>query len=1025
MPRPREVGNPAPPPDPRQPCHIADLVQRLHDRGQPEAQFRRALNLTEVSLKTVTAVLYAVVSDAASTKAASVRSGLGTAGTWVAGLNELVADPLTRGRRAFTDALIDWLSAESLSWVSDSMDTMNTVLSVLQGPATLPRRPTVCDVLGATVRARNLHAHGGDISVSSLRVAAQGCRVVALRLVAEWPCRTWTWAIASNRAWWSAQSQTASRIARDPDFSPPSHNGLYVWAGTELPLHCPDLLLPDPDPPRIFCLNSPPSGRGGRVDYLNYATNEHRRERLEAVPTPNHDWLRESAPAPMVRLVGRDSVIAGVRRLVARARVVSLVGQAGMGKTVVASALAASSETEYAGHLLWCDCNRWPPGADRLERDVFAVIRRRITDHPTLLVLDSLEVALDTDAKGYVTGAIQSLCEDRPELRILTTTLFPLNISGEVQYPIQPLDTVPPGDHVPLEDLTNYSAMQLLVDRIRDVKPSYRVVGADAGALCTIATTLGGHPLALELVGPLVGWRGATTVAAELVSTVSLPERVQGPARHRSVAAAVTYSLSSLSETDRTVLIMICSFGFVGSWSLLQAMAVQCGLEPLHLEHSLQNLEQRRLTSRVQHAALAPHALIRRQLQDDESNRGAIARVQFAAVAVVAGWYDAENPAPRPCVCPLCTGLDQLTAESYVVYPGQLQAPAPLDLLRLALAWTRGGVEDKSIDPSIQSGDEPDGVSLLDAAIAAASASDLPEALPLKMQAVEWLIHEWPAPEGLVARACHVADALYGRGDVARALELLSECAEGEYESFGDFEPVENVEVFAHGPEVFVRLMRWARAPETLGIRASACLRYLRWLLYRAGSKTTLDRRGLRKARQVSRRAQTWAAKAGDQLGMVEAAVSEAIINYLLDPRETTGVDVILRLSQVMTATSRAGGVDRTGRARGDLVLRVVTASGGEWNQLAEACLDDADKATSQSRWMDAARWIGYAELWGVSDSTPAASPNRLSLVRDRVDEQLGRGATTLAIAEARSEQRVTILREMGYSLPGEPGYVF
>ena len=1007
--------------DPRQPCHIAALIERVPGSRNPSHRVSITLALFEATLKTITGVLHGALDESSAPEAGVGLSSLGTAGTWATYLRHLVKTPTVRARRDLTESLTNWLADESLPWLGEAMEAMKTVLALVQASAASPRHPTVCDLLDAAVAVRNAQAHGGVLSSTTLREISKLCRPVALKLLAEWPCRDWTWAVSSDHTWWSLQADVASQITPNPSWPAHLQDGVYVWSGDESPLRCSDLLLGDADPPRIFCLNSRVNAHG-HAQYLEYASGTSRRGQVTPPPAHIPEWLKPAAPAPLVRMVGRASVVTKLTDLLVRARVVTVVGPAGLGKTTVAAETVRALPPEYRDHLLWCRCDLWPKGRDRLERAVLPALRHALSSRTKLLVLDSLEVAIDSEAGPSITDAIAAFCAENLDLRVLATSLIPLNVPGEQQYPLQPLESVPLDDIVPMEDLTTYPAVQLLVDRVRDVLPDYRIGPDDVEPLCMIARELGGHSLALELTGPPVAWRGAKAVARDLAADRFPVERDQGPERHRSVAAAIDYSLAALSPKDRQILTVICALA-PASWSLLQGVASDLGIDIATLEASLHSLELRRLASRMHHLVPSPHSLIQRQFRATPAALHELVEAQRSAIIVMAGWYQQEAPTAHLCPCAVCALLDEAIAERYVTSPESLIVPVPIELLRLGLNWTRGKVATGDLEAS-SSDEETDGANVLFGLLHATGATVEAVALDVRLQAVTWWLDDPFREDGWLARAIEVADDLHTVGDDAQALELLERCVVGAYNCFGSSAEVDNNDLFERGRDVFVRQMRWSDGECDRGARSRAWLRCLRWYLDCGETEPADRQQHLRKARAVARRAEIWAERVDDPAGRAEAIISRVIIDYHLRPgfehivpavTQLRWVDSLRRndpaswqwLSDVLTLLLQ--------RCLGHL----ETGLTGHWAN----CVEAAEQCLGQEHWTGAAEWIGYAGRCGFLESEKAEYETRVARIRTEIETHLGRGATTVAISQAGTASPDTILRDLGYWLPGDVGY--
>jgi hypothetical protein len=185
-------------------------------------------------------------------------------------------------------------------------------------------------------------------------------------------------------------------------------------------------------------------------------------------------------PVQLTSFVGRDEEVAEVERLLDRARLVTLTGPGGVGKTRLALAVAERVRGRLDAGVVFVSL----VGVTRPEQ-VLAAITRAIgadlggTDAPLealaeqlgdgrwLLVLDNLEQVLE------VAGDLEELLARCPRLAILVTSRTVLGLGAEQEYPVPPLLLPADPAGVPLEELLASPAVALFVDRARAVRPDF------------------------------------------------------------------------------------------------------------------------------------------------------------------------------------------------------------------------------------------------------------------------------------------------------------------------------------------------------------------------------------------------------------------------------------------------------------------------------------------------------------------------------------------------------------------------
>jgi predicted ATPase/DNA-binding CsgD family transcriptional regulator len=289
-------------------------------------------------------------------------------------------------------------------------------------------------------------------------------------------------------------------------------------------------------------------------------------------------------PLPLTRLVGRERDLARIATLIADSRLVTLVGSGGVGKTRLVIEAAARLAPRLAGavelvdlsgvrgpELLWAAVARAIGVEERAGADLPQRIVRVIRPQRRLLVLDNCEHLLA--ASTAVATELLGRC---PELRILATSREGLGVPGEVTWRVPSL-TFPWPEHPPsLDELQDFGAVVLFVNRACAVRPDLVITAADIVALSSICFRLDGIPLALELAAARVSALSIPEIADRLDDQFTLLSRtVGGPARHQTLRASVDWSHELLGQPERAVLRRLAVFP--GRWSLGAAEAVVTG----------------------------------------------------------------------------------------------------------------------------------------------------------------------------------------------------------------------------------------------------------------------------------------------------------------------------------------------------------------------------------------------------------------------------------------------------------------
>jgi predicted ATPase len=167
--------------------------------------------------------------------------------------------------------------------------------------------------------------------------------------------------------------------------------------------------------------------------------------------------------------------------------------------------------------------------------------------HPMLLVLDNFEQVLN--AAPLVADLLSSVAS----LRVLATSRAALHVRAEREYAIGPLplDFDPEATSPP--DLARSPAVRLFVERIREVRPDFRLTVKNGPVVATICQRLDGLPLALELAAPWMKVLTAETLLSRL-ARAPLDSRVVPrdlPERQQTMNATVAWSYQLLDPDEQ------------------------------------------------------------------------------------------------------------------------------------------------------------------------------------------------------------------------------------------------------------------------------------------------------------------------------------------------------------------------------------------------------------------------------------------------------------------------------------------
>jgi predicted ATPase len=276
-------------------------------------------------------------------------------------------------------------------------------------------------------------------------------------------------------------------------------------------------------------------------------------------------------PAFLSSFVGRSRELDQLCQLLERgeARLLTLVGPGGSGKTRLAARIAQESAARYEDGLCWVSLDGLNDPAQVPQAVVAALGLVEAAPAPIellvdglhrrqlLLVLDNCEHLLDACAR-----LVAVLLTNAPDLRLLATSRERLNVDGERVWPVPGL-SVPQAEtsNIAGEDgaatgaLLDYDSVQLFVERATAAQPAFQLKKETEPAVRRICRQLDGLPLAVELAAARVLALGLAEIAAQLGERLDLltggPRTA--PDRQRTLRATFDWSHDLLEPGEKRI----------------------------------------------------------------------------------------------------------------------------------------------------------------------------------------------------------------------------------------------------------------------------------------------------------------------------------------------------------------------------------------------------------------------------------------------------------------------------------------
>jgi len=403
----------------------------------------------------------------------------------------------------------------------------------------------------------------------------------------------------------------------------------------------------------------------------------------EFPPIRSLDAYPGNLPSQLTSFVGRDRELASLAKALDESHLVTLTGVGGVGKTRLATQLAAEVLPRFADGAWLCELAaaddedamvqviaatlgvRPRPGLE-LDESIAEFLRNK----QLLVVLDNCEHLLDASAR-----LAELVLQECPGVRIIATSREGLAVEGEHVVPLRSLG-LPPKRSSGQE--LEASALQLFADRAAAARDGFTLDASNGAAVTEICRRLDGMPLAIELAAARVVAMSPADIATRLDERFRLLTggRRTAVERHQTLRATVDWSYSMLDERERAVFDRLGVFvgGFdttaaeevvtgngVERWDVVDALVDLVGKSMVVAEETADGGTRYLLLETLRHYA-------RERLDEHDDADGWRRRhaEHFTAFAEREG--------------PLISGPEELASRSRIM--------TELDNLRAAVTWT-------------------------------------------------------------------------------------------------------------------------------------------------------------------------------------------------------------------------------------------------------------------------------------------------------------------------------------------------
>ncbi len=275
-------------------------------------------------------------------------------------------------------------------------------------------------------------------------------------------------------------------------------------------------------------------------------------------------------PAEATSFIGRRRELVELRQKLASARLVSLVGPGGVGKTRLAIRMGASLARSFRDGAWLVELAEVRDPAlvgnatlaaldlrDQAATEPRALLLSYLRDRELLLVVDNCEHLLEAAAL-----LVTDILKTAPGVRVIATSREPLSVPGEHVLPVPPLELPRAQADESLDQLRQNESVELFTERASAASGSFELTASNQAAVVDLCRRLDGLPLAIELAAVRTRVLSVEQILDRLTDRFGLltgGSRAALP-RHQTLRTTIEWSHELLAPDERTLLRRLCVF---------------------------------------------------------------------------------------------------------------------------------------------------------------------------------------------------------------------------------------------------------------------------------------------------------------------------------------------------------------------------------------------------------------------------------------------------------------------------------